>query len=288
MLRHLHARGSVLALLGACVVLACSPAPPVEVGVDYVTPRLSERDDPPEPEVPPLDDDLPDDDEVISDPAASLLDFDDFIDSSFERGEVSPYCHSSFQACGGLLAGTWVVEDNCNPETRELDVLQSWGKARMSLDETACWDAVQRLRWNWSGELRFEGGVAIDNRERKQQVDMQLTARCLNASFGVPEADSVSPTVCEALQEEGTMTCGLANGVCLCSSRTVSTGTASGEYGVLGVSVAIGESPSTRYQYCVDGDMLLWREEEGAQRQVVLRRTVDPPPGTTDPVEVPR
>jgi hypothetical protein len=285
MLRHLHVRESALALLGACAVLACSPAPPVEVGIDYVTPRLSESDAPPEPEVPPLEDDIPEDDEPVPE---SLLDFDDFIDSSFERGDVSPYCQSSFQACGGLLAGTWLVEDNCNPETRELDVLQSWGKARMDLDETACWDAVQRLRWNWSGELRFENGVAIDNRERKQQVDMQLTSRCLNATFGVPEADSVSPEVCAALQDPDTTTCGLANGVCLCSNRTVSMGTASGTYGVLGTSVAIGESPSARYDYCVDGDMLLWREKDGAQRQVVLRRTVDPPPGTTDPVEVPR
>jgi hypothetical protein len=249
---------------------------------------LSESDGPSEPEVPPLEDDVVEGDEVVPGQTESILDFDDFIDSSFERGEVSPYCRSSFQACGGLLAGTWVVEDNCNPEIRERDVLQSWGKARMDLDEAACWDAVQRLRWNWSGELRFEGGVAIDNRERKQQVDMQLTARCLNVSFGVPEADSVSPEMCAALQKAGGTTCGLANGVCLCSNRTVSTGTASGTYGVLGVSVAIGENPTTRYEYCVDGDMLLWREREGAQRQVVLRRTVDPPPGTTDPVEVPR
>lgn len=286
MLRHLHVGESALALLGACVVLACSPAPPVAVGVDYVTPHLTESDAPDEPEVPPLEDPLADDDE---DPrqVEPLLDFNDFIDSSFERGEVSPYCRSSFQACGGLLAGTWVVEDNCNPRISARDVLQSWGKARMELDEAACWDAVQQLRWNWSGELRFEDGVAIDNRVRKQQVDMQLDSRCLSASFGIDQTESVSPEVCDALQDD-TTTCGLANGVCLCSNRTVSTGTASGIYGVLGVSVAIGENPTTRYEYCVEGDVLQWREKEGSQRQVVLRRTVDPPPGTTDPVEVPR
>jgi hypothetical protein len=54
--------------------------------------------------------------------------------------------------------------------------------------------------------------------------------------------------------------------------------------------VAIQEepNPTVRYEYCVDGDRLLWREKEGAQRMVVLRRTVDAPPGTVDPVEVPR
>jgi hypothetical protein len=98
----------------------------------------------------------------------------------------------------------------------------------------------------------------------------------------------VSPRVCDALQDDAT-TCGLVDGVCWCMNRTVSTGLASGEYGVLGLVVAIGESPTTaRYEYCVEGDMLLWREKDGAQRQVVLRRTVDPPPGTMDPVEVPR
>jgi len=286
MLRQLHVGESVLALLGACAVLACSPAPPVEVGIDYVTPPLSESDGPPEPEVTPLEDEIVEGDEIVGQ-MEPILDFDSFIDPSFERGEVSPYCHSSFQACGGLLAGTWVVEDNCNPAISSLDVLQSWGQARMDLDEAACWDAVQLLRWNWSGELRFEKGVAIDNRERKQQVDMQLTARCLSATYGYDEMDGVSPSMCRAMQNDYT-TCGLANGVCLCSNRTVSRGSASGTYGVLGLSVAIGEDPTTRYEYCVDGDMLLWREKDGAQRHVVLRRTVAPPPGTTDPVEVPR
>jgi hypothetical protein len=285
MLRLLHAREFALALGGACLALACSPAPPVEVGVDYVSPRLSEADQPSEPEVPPLEDDLEDDE--LPTQTDTLLDFNDFIDASDERGEVSPYCHSSFEACGGLLAGTWVVEDNCNPQITSREVLQNWGQARMELDETACWDAVRLLRWNWSGELRFEAGVAIDNRERKQQVDMQLTSRCLSATFGIDRTDSVAPEVCSALEDD-TTTCGLANGVCLCSNRTVSTGTASGTYGVLGLSVAIGESPTTFYEYCVEGDMLIWREKEGAQRHVIMRRTVDPPPGTTDPVEVPR
>jgi hypothetical protein len=280
MLRHLHAHRSALALLGACVTLACSTAPPVEVGVDYVTPPLSDRDAPSEPEVPPLEDAIAkgDDDTRFN---------YDFIDSGEERGEVSPYCRTSFQACGGLLAGTWVVEDNCNPRITSRDVLLGWGKAQMQLDDAACWDAVQQLRWKWSGELRFEGGMAIDNRQRKQQVDMQLTSRCLSATFGLDRTDSVSPEVCAALEDDAT-TCGLADGVCLCSNRTVSTGTASGTYGVLGLSVAIGEDPTLRFEYCVDGDMLLWREKEGAQRQVVLRRTAAAPPGETDPVEVPR
>lgn len=267
----------------ACLAVACSSAPPVEVGLDYVTPRLSESDEPPEPEVPPLVDEGQDIGQMDLLPGGGF----DFIDPAFDRGERSPYCSTPFAACGGLLAGTWVVEDNCNPFANPREVLQEWGRRQMSLDDNACWDAVRRMALTWSGELKFENGVAIDSRERRQQVDMQLTSRCLSATFGVPDTDSVSPQLCEALEDENTV-CGLANGVCLCSNRTISSGTASGVYGVLGLSVAIDANPTTRYEYCVEDDMLLWREKDGAQRQVVLRRTVDPPPGEVDPVELPR
>ena len=76
--------------------------------------------------------------------------------------------------------------------------------------------------------------------------------------------------------------------MCVCSNRSSSSGTASGVYGVLGLSVAIGSNPTMRYEYCVQGDTLLWREKEGDQRHVVMRRIVSAPLGTTDPVEIPR
>jgi hypothetical protein len=281
MLRHLNSSWLRLARLWVCGAVACSSAAPIDVGVDYAEP-------PPPANVDPVDEaEPPASPSTIPGQTSTIEEFDAFIDLGWERGAVSPYCHSSFQACGGLLAGTWVVEDNCNPEIRSRDVLSNWGKVRMSLDETACWDAVQRLRWNWSGELRFEKGEAIDRRTRAQRVDMELTASCLSATFGFQETDSVSPEICAALADE-TTTCALSAGVCLCSNRTVSTGAASGVYGVLGKSVAIDANPTTEYEYCVDGEYLLWRETEGALRQVVMRRTESPPPGTMDPVEIPR
>ena len=281
MLRHLHVSELGLAHLWVCGVLACSAAPPVEVGVDDVRLASAESGQP-EPELTPVDE-LPDDLVPEQPPLPGGF---ELVDSDFEREVVSEHCQSSFQACGGVLAGTWVVEDNCNPQTRSRDELQSWGKARMALDEAACWDAVWRLRWKWSGELKFEGGRAIDNRERKQQVDMRLDSRCLSASFGISESESVAPRVCDALEDDNTI-CGLQDGVCLCSNLSTSSGEASGVYGVLGLSVAIG-TPVARYEYCVQGDRLIWQEQDGAQRHVVLKRTVDPPPGAVDPVEIPR
>lgn len=288
MLRRLNTSGLRLAHLWVCGVLAaCSSSPPVDVGIDYVTPRPASSAPPGEDVSTP---DTPPEGQVGT--GTTVDPIGDFVNPEWERGRpVSEYCRSSFQACGGLLAGTWEVEDNCNPEVLTRQVLLDWGKTRMDLDGAACFDAVKRLRWSWSGELKFENGAAVDNRQREQVVEMQLTASCLSDSFGLPRTDSVSPQVCDALQDTDT-TCALSGGVCICTNRTVSSGTASGTYGVLGVSVAIGEKPdpTSYYEYCVDKetDQLLWREKEGDQRHVVLRRTVSAPPGTVDPIEVPR
>jgi hypothetical protein len=283
MLRVLTSSRRWLAHLMVCGVVACGSASPIDVGLDYVQPPPVEVQPSP---VEPTPEPPPEDQPGQMDPIAA---FDAFIDRSYERGTVSPYCHSSFEACGGLLDGAWVVEDNCNPAISSRDVLVNWGTAQMSLDETACWNAVKRLSWSWRGELKFENGEVIDNRERAQRVDMELTSRCLSATYGTDETGSVSPQVCDALADDFT-TCALAGGVCMCSHRTTSTGTVSGPYGVVGTGdVAIAAKPTTtRFAYCVDGDRLLWPGTDGDQHQVVLRRTTGVRPGAKDPTEIPR
>jgi hypothetical protein len=285
MLRYLDVR-RILAPLLAGAALACGSAAPIDVGTDIA---------PAEPEPPAAGPDGQVDNE---EPLVGQMDsmpggVDGLVDSDWERGEVSPYCRSSFQACGGLLAGTWEVEDNCNPEIRTREVLARWGLNTMRLNPVACYTAVQRLLWTWSGQFSFqsissENGIAIDDRMREQRVDIELDSDCLNASFDdLHEGQGVSQEACDSMQNAST-TCALASGVCLCTNRTASNGFASGQYRVLGVSAEIAQTPLTRYEYCVDGDRLLWQEKEGAQRQVVLKRVVAPPPGTTDPVEIPR
>ncbi len=269
MLRRLAATSPMLASLGlGFAFVACGSASPIDIGTDRgIVFDAEDIEAPVEPE------------EKLT-PA----EFDSFLDAGWERGEISPYCTRSFEACGGLLAGTWEVEDNCNPTTRNLEVLQGWGQARMALDETACWNAVQRLTSSWSGQLKFENGKAYDTRQLQQKADMQLTSTCLSATLGIHPTDSVAPKICSTIQDEST-TCALAGGVCMCSNRTTFGGGASGVYGVLGLSVVIESQPRTEYEYCVDGDRLLWREQEGSLRQVVLKRTVAPPPGTMDPIQ---
>ena len=50
---------------------------------------------------------------------------------------------------------------------------------------------------------------------------MQLDSRCLNATFNLNESEGVSPRLCQVMEDDWT-TCGVAEGVCLCSTRTVS------------------------------------------------------------------
>jgi hypothetical protein len=278
MLRHLDLRRKLAPLL-AGAVLACGSAAPIGIGTEIspAEPESSVGD--PEDEV--------EEGEPLTGQMESVPGVDGLVDSDWERGEASQYCKSSFQACGGVLAGSWEVEDNCNPEIRTREVLARWGLNTMQLNPVACYTAVQRLLWTWTGRFSFANEIAVDDRTREQRVDVELDSECLNASFGFEEGESVSPETCDSMQNAFT-TCALASGVCLCTNRTTSNGFASGRYGVLGVSVEIAQTPVARYEYCVDGDRLLWQEKEGAQRQVVLKRVVDPPPGTTDPVEIPR
>lgn len=214
---------------------------------------------------------------------------DSFLERNWERGPVSPFCTSSFDACGGVLAGTWQVEDSCNPQIRDPEVLQAWGQARMNLEPGVCWNAVQRLFSRWSGHMEFDGAFAIDSRVRDQSVEIELDSSCLGPTLGLDGLSSVTPAMCASLQNKST-NCALSMGVCMCTNETQSPGRVQGRYAAIGTHAIVkdGERPLEEYEYCVAGDRLLWREEPGSLRHVVLRRIAEAPPGTTDPVEIPR
>jgi hypothetical protein len=79
----------------------------------------------------------------------------------------------------------------------------------------------------------------------------------------------------------------------MCSNRRAVVGRADGEYYAFDTILGVREEdkpnrPIKEYEYCVEGNRLLWREGPGSSSHLVLVRTVDPPPGATDPVEIPR
>ena len=142
---------------------------------------------------------------------------------------------------------------------------------------------MTRLDSTWSGQLSFRDGEALDDRKRTDALELDLTRECLAASYGVADAD-VGPT-CAALSD-GSFECAAQGDACHCSARREEQPDASGVYGVLGLSVAVGDSPTTRYEYCVVGDVMQWME---STQRIVLRRV----PGTLptsdeDPVGTPR
>jgi hypothetical protein len=261
-----------LALLVQGAGLACSPAAPMDLGTEYT-------------DVDPPEGDLPSGTEVDGD--GSQLPpplYDPLVESS----QGSQYCRQAFTPCGGVLAGTWVVEDTCGAETRNRKALQMWGQSLMNLDSEVCGDAPRRLTSRWSGQLTFDGGKAVDERVRWRTLDVDLNLSCLSASVGLHEMASNAAAVCESLQDQ-TTTCALVSGVCRCSTRVSDSGKVSGIYGVLEGRVAIeekAEEPVEIYDYCVtEGDRLLWHER-GSATPVVLYRLE---PGTSpDPVGFPR
>jgi hypothetical protein len=135
--------------------------------------------------------------------------------------------------------------------------------------------------------LVFENGIVTDERRRAQTVDIQLNGTCLGATLGLDAETSVLPSVCESLEDESTL-CASTGGVCLCSNRTTDVGHVDGVYGVIPGQVAVGRSNAIIYDYCVDGDVLLWREP-GWTRHLVLRRSDGTPAAAdADPVGIPR
>jgi hypothetical protein len=283
MLRRLVATGQTSvclrwAAVGLCWiglashVVGCGSASPIDIGTDYPIPVEGA------------------DGENEADPVPTLTDpdFDIFVNRDPSRGEVSEYCRPAFQACGGVLAGTWMVEDTCNPRSNEPAVLQRWGVAQMDLDTASCTNAVRMLTTTWSGKLVFVEGRAFDDRERAQKVDIELTPNCLGATLGMDPESASEPAICTAMQDDESMLCGSSEGNCICSNQRVLPGEVTGVYGVLGTTVAVQDKgPITIYEYCVDGDQLLWREPN-TQRHVVLRRTAAAPPLEEDPTGMPQ
>ena len=220
------------------------------------------------------------------DGSAGAADDDDAAsvnDDRFAIPGATLACNERFSACGGLLASDWVVEDTCGTEVPDHDDAETWSRERLGLDAAACPGTVTRLDSTWSGQLSFREGNALDERRRTDALELDLTRECLSASFGVADTDVES--TCAALSDSA-LECAPQGDACHCSARREEPANASGVYGVLGLSVAVGRSPTTRYEYCVVGDVLHWME---SSQRIVLRRVPGTiPPGSEDPVETPR
>jgi hypothetical protein len=188
-------------------------------------------------------------------------------------------CASDFEACGGLLAGTWTVDGNCNPEPLRRSALQtqSWGPEFTKLDDSACSEALGRLTSRWTGTLSFEDGALIDERRRSDTLEIDLSRECLASALGADVSDDNIEALCSGFGLESASCLAAEGGVCHCTGERQEAVVGSGPYGVLGdARVAFSTVGSTRVaDYCVEGDVLRWQEPESGQ-VLVLRREPTP------------
>ncbi len=192
------------------------------------------------------------------------------------RVNASPLCEPTFQACGGLLAGAWVVEAACTQAAPDTVSAVSWDHPLdLNLSARACPDVVPRLTLRWSGSLLFQNGEVFDERLRSDTLEMSFSSACLGNAFGVAVGDQNLAEVCSWVQTD-TTGCSARDGGCSCSAHGEKQPNASGSYGVIGdrVAVASGREPMF-FDYCVEGDLLRFQDPDSGQYLVLRRLPTD-------------
>jgi hypothetical protein len=192
------------------------------------------------------------------------------------RVDASPLCESPFQACGGTLAGSWIVEGACSEESTAGAPGLQWDRGYPNVDFTVCTDAMMTLTSRWSGNLVFENGEAIDERLRSDTLALDLTGNCLGKALSVDVHEQNLAAVCSSVGTES-MACAALNGVCHCSGQRSSRPAASGGYGVNGTRVVVGSIRGQAFfDYCVEGDLLRIQDPDSGH-EVLLRRAPQTP-----------
>lgn len=183
-----------------------------------------------------------------------------------------------FQACGGSLKGTWEVVDTCNGEDRSSTTLAQWSE-RIGLPDTMCNQAARVVTSRFSGEVLFSDDVTLDRRDLTMRLDMRLSSECLTATLQGPDLLHPTEGACTALQTDFGVTCRSNQGACQCSSQATVQNNVIGAYNVSGTRLIANNTDQSvsRYDYCVQGDYLLYRQA-GGDRYAILRRkdAVDP------------
>lgn len=218
---------------------------------------------------------------VAGDGLAATDDDSDAVDS-FDGAETPDLvgdltagatCESQpFTACGGSLRGTWQVVDTCNGEDRSASTLAQWSQV-VGLPSTMCNQAARVVTSNFSGDVLFSDQVTLDRRDLTMRLDMRLSSECLTATLEGPDLLNPTDGACSALQNEYGVTCRSSQGVCQCSTSATIENNVIGEYNVNGTRLIANNTDQTvsQYDYCVQGDYLLYKQA-GGNRYAILRR----------------
>jgi hypothetical protein len=188
-------------------------------------------------------------------------------------------CESQpFEACGGSLKGTWQVVDTCNGEDRSASTLAQWSQV-VGLPSTMCNQAARVVTSNFSGEVLFSDAVTLDKRDLTMRLDMRLSSECLTATLQGPDLLNATQGACAALQSDYGVTCRSSQGVCQCSTQATIASNVIGAYDVRGTRLIANNTDETvsQYDYCVQGNYLLYRQAGGSRYAILRRKTaLDP------------
>ncbi|HEU4582352.1 MAG TPA: hypothetical protein VFS67_29045 [Polyangiaceae bacterium] len=221
---------------------------------------------------------------------AALDDGTALIAAEAEARAPAAQCGAGSACRGGLLAGAWEVLADCSSAPRPRRTLQAFGKPFLALDSEACRGAL-RLESEWSGGFTFEQGLFQDQRQRTDHVELDLTPECMSATLGKAIRQQQLGPACASLGKSMSE-CAVVDGVCHCSGSNDEQLSHVGIYGVLDqrdtaqVVIASDADPQTDepkdyVDYCVEGDLLHWRQPADSV-ELVLRRVAGP-----EPAEVP-
>jgi hypothetical protein len=191
-----------------------------------------------------------------------------------DPGAASALCGGGFQACGGVLAGVWSVEGVCASAPPDPAALQRWGQSVLGLNAAACADAVQAIDSRWGGQLRFEEGIAIDLRRRSDTAEMSLTRECLSKTFDIRIRADQLGAVCSSITSDS-ISCSPADDACQCTVQHERVVAPAGVYGVADtiVSIAAADGGHDIFDYCVEANLLQWREPETGQLLLLRRQS---------------
>jgi len=237
--------------LASMFAWACSAAAPVDLGSDPIGFPESELD-------------------AQGQPSGELE------PGSATLGLIKPYmsgatghCEASFQPCGGWLPGTsWVIEDTCTSLSPGRTA-QREGSELLGLDSDACRNVVRSLTSKWSGELSFaQDYQATESRRRQRQFDIALGPECFVATFGVDASEAELTSFCESI-EGSSANCVPSSDGCNCTAEITKQFENHGSFSMPTRSQAI--FTDTWYDYCVEGNRLMW-SDPGTNTHIVMRR----------------
>lgn len=219
--------------------------------------------------------DLPSDDLDTPDDSGDAVDGFDGTETPDLVGDLtsSGTCEGQpFTPCGGSLKGTWQVVDTCNGEDRSASTLERWSQV-VGLPSVMCNQAARVVTSNFSGEVLFSDAVTLDRRDLTMRFDMRLSSECLTATLQGPDLLNATEGACSALQSDYGVTCRSSQGVCQCSTEATIESNVIGEYDVRGTRLVANNTDQTvsQYDYCVQGNYLLYRQA-GDSRYAILRR----------------